>query len=284
MVRISLVIPVHNGARYLPACLDSVIAQTHTNWEAMCVDDGSTDGSGVLLAKYVDRDGRFRVLSVVHQGVSAARNAAIRACTGDYIGFLDADDRLDENWLRDVALTISGHPSDVVRLTTAPVLECGFSFLTFVRASLLKEMNEPFPVGMRLREDTIFLLRLMREAGSVHQTDLSGYRHLDHPDSVVHRPQSVGDLIRFIDEFIPYAGNVSLRQSSRAIYISTLWWRVQRDRSEDGADARVFAALDRAVSAGIFSYRYAPLLCGKSFVLADVYMGLRRGINSQWLP
>ena len=79
----SIIIPVYNVAPYLRECLDSVIAQTFTDWEAICVDDGSTDGSGAILDEYAARDERFK---------SVARNAAIELMHGDWFLFVDADD------------------------------------------------------------------------------------------------------------------------------------------------------------------------------------------------
>lgn len=75
----SIIIPVYNVAPYLRECLDSVLAQICTDWEweAICVDDGSTDGSGAILDEYAARDGRFKVIHQTNAGVSAARNAAL---------------------------------------------------------------------------------------------------------------------------------------------------------------------------------------------------------------
>lgn len=88
----SIIIPVYNVAPYLRECLDSVLAQTFTDWEAICVDDGSTDGSGAILDEYAAKDKRFRVFHQSNAGVSAARNRAIKEAMGGWILFLDGDD------------------------------------------------------------------------------------------------------------------------------------------------------------------------------------------------
>ena len=90
----SIIIPAYNVAPYLRECLNSVLAQTFTDWEAICVDDGSTDGSGTILDEYAAKDSRFRVFHQSNAGVSAARNKALDEAHGEWFLFLDGDDIL----------------------------------------------------------------------------------------------------------------------------------------------------------------------------------------------
>ncbi|HPO73662.1 MAG TPA: glycosyltransferase family 2 protein [Armatimonadota bacterium] len=92
MPHFSVVIPAYNRARFLPECLDSVLAQTFTDWECIVVDDGSTDGTRELVADYIRRDSRFRYHWQENAGASAARNAGIERATSEWIAFLDSDD------------------------------------------------------------------------------------------------------------------------------------------------------------------------------------------------
>jgi len=89
---ISVIVPVYKVEAYLAKCLDSLLAQTHKNLEIIAVDDGSPDNCGAILDDYAKKDGRIRVIHQKNGGVSAARNAALAAATGEYLGFLDADD------------------------------------------------------------------------------------------------------------------------------------------------------------------------------------------------
>ena len=92
------------------------MAQTFTDWEAICVDDGSTDGSGAILDEYAAKDNRFRVIHQKNAGVSAARNIALDVAQGEWICFLDADDMVGIDWLKDVEKTSRCHPeSDWIR-------------------------------------------------------------------------------------------------------------------------------------------------------------------------
>ena len=98
--KVSIIIPVYKVEKYLPECLNSVLAQTFQNWEAICVNDGSPDGCGKILAEYARKDDRIKVISQANQGVSVARNTALKAATGEYFCFLDSDDLLHPDFLK----------------------------------------------------------------------------------------------------------------------------------------------------------------------------------------
>ena len=94
---ISIIVPVYNAEPYLDNCLDSIAAQTWENLEVWLVDDGSTDASPALCDARAAADSRFHVLHQANAGVSAARNAALERATGQYLQFVDGDDRLLSN-------------------------------------------------------------------------------------------------------------------------------------------------------------------------------------------
>lgn len=102
-MKFSVVIPAYNVEAYLDECLGSVAAQSFGDWEAIVVDDGSTDGSAALAETWARKDNRFRILKQTNQGQSAARNAAIRIAKGDYLFFLDGDDWLEPQTLQTLA-------------------------------------------------------------------------------------------------------------------------------------------------------------------------------------
>jgi glycosyltransferase involved in cell wall biosynthesis len=87
--KVTVVMPVYNGERFLRESLDSVCAQTFQDFEVLCVDDGSTDNSAAVLEQYAER---IRVVRQKNSGQSAARNAGVRLAKGQYIAFLDQDD------------------------------------------------------------------------------------------------------------------------------------------------------------------------------------------------
>lgn len=94
---ISVIIPVYNVKEYLERCLDSVINQTYRNLEIILIDDGSNDGSGKICDQYAKKDERIVVVHQENKGVSKTRNYGIDIANGDYIGFVDSDDTIEEN-------------------------------------------------------------------------------------------------------------------------------------------------------------------------------------------
>ena len=93
---ISIAVPIYNTAKFLPAALDSLLAQDHTHWEGLLWDDGSSDGSGEIAAGYARRDARFRLLGNGRQnGNPFALSNALATASGDFIGVLDSDDVLE---------------------------------------------------------------------------------------------------------------------------------------------------------------------------------------------
>lgn len=107
---ISIIIPVYNAELYLRRCLDSVLDQTYTNWEAICVDDGSKDQSGVILSEYAEKDARIKVIAQQNGGAAKARNTGLREAKGEYIFFLDSDDELVLNCLELMSKQVELHP------------------------------------------------------------------------------------------------------------------------------------------------------------------------------
>ena len=91
---VSIVIPVYNVKDYLQTCIDSVLSQTYKNIEIIIVDDGSTDGSSLLCNQIKETDSRVIVIHQENGGLSAARNSGIKIAKGDYITFIDSDDRV----------------------------------------------------------------------------------------------------------------------------------------------------------------------------------------------
>lgn len=95
---ISIIVPIFNAEHYLKACVESLLMQTYADIEIALVDDSSTDGSLAIAQAFAKQDQRVVVLQQPHAGQSVARNLGIKKTQGEYIAFVDADDRLEPDW------------------------------------------------------------------------------------------------------------------------------------------------------------------------------------------
>lgn len=118
-MRISAVVPVYNSQRYVARCIESVLAQTYQNWELILVDDGSKDSSLSILLAYESKDPRIMVIHQENTGPGMARNTGIRKATGEYIVFVDSDDRIKPTYFQ----RLSAETADVVFIDIDQVSE-----------------------------------------------------------------------------------------------------------------------------------------------------------------
>ncbi|HEX8324151.1 MAG TPA: glycosyltransferase family 2 protein [Tepidisphaeraceae bacterium] len=108
---VSVLIANYNYARFVPAALDSLLGQSYPHWEAVVLDDGSTDGSPAIIRGYVERDARIRLVEQPNGGQNAAVNACYRRLTGDIVCLLDSDDTFAPSKLRQVVDTLRANPA-----------------------------------------------------------------------------------------------------------------------------------------------------------------------------
>lgn len=100
--KVSVIVPVYNVEKYLRRCLDSIINQTYRNLEIILVDDGSPDNSGIICDEYAAKDDRITVIHQENSGVSSARNTALCRATGEYIVFVDSDDSILPDYVKNL--------------------------------------------------------------------------------------------------------------------------------------------------------------------------------------
>lgn len=113
--KVSVLVPICNVERYLEECLDSLAAQSFTDFEVLCINDGSTDGSRAIIQSYMDADERFRVIDKPNSGYGASMNMGLANAIGEYIAILESDDFFEPNALELLVDAAERNQSDVVK-------------------------------------------------------------------------------------------------------------------------------------------------------------------------
>lgn len=188
MEKVSIIIPVYNVEDYLEDCLESVCKQSYRNIEIILVDDGSTDKSGVICEDWAEKDSRIRVIHKPNGGLSSARNAGLTEATGKYISFIDSDDLIPNNFLKQLVETLEKYNADVS--------VCGISRF-WDGNSDEAEIFYPYQTGVYCSEEYILSILL-------HKVDNASWNKL-------YRRRAIGD-IRFkegiINEDFPFMMSV----------------------------------------------------------------------------
>lgn len=135
MPELSIIVPVYKVEKYLPKCIDSILAQTFRDYELILIDDGSPDNCGTICDEYAAKDDRIIVIHQKNQGVSAARNAGLDIARGTYLGFVDSDDWIEPEMYETMISTAKEKQVDVVI--------CGINYYeengTYIRSGLTGE-------------------------------------------------------------------------------------------------------------------------------------------------
>lgn len=181
---ISVIVPIYNMESLLPRCLDSLAAQTLRDLEIICVDDGSTDGSGGIVRKYASGDSRFRLITQENSGRAEARNAGIRAAAAPYLGFADPDDYVEPDMYERLYRLAEESGADMVQCSYSPFLpaESGES------RGMAEEKEVRLPSSFTSGEDTLYVSRAIARCRSVALTSEKLYHYgLGGPQSVSSR-------------------------------------------------------------------------------------------------
>lgn len=218
MPQITVIIPVYNAEQYLEECLDSIVSQSFSDWECICVNDGSSDSSAEILEAYASKDKRIKVLPQNNAGPSIARSKGLECATGKYLLFQDADDFIEEHaygrlveLMEKTQVDVLGFsyetcpdrqlsrfsmkcgevlpPTALLKSTKKPQASDDFSFIWryMIRRSLLLEHSVTFDSRIRVGEDTLFMMEVFSHASSVFLTDYAPYHYrVDNQNSIMH--------------------------------------------------------------------------------------------------
>lgn len=147
--KLSIIIPVYNTEKYIERCLTSVLGQTYQNIELICVDDGSTDRSGIILDQLARTDERMTVIHKKNEGVTEARNIALEYVSGEYVGFVDSDDYLELTMYEELVHAMEESDADIVT--------CGY-YMAYDSYIKRAENYKPVPTGIQKIADFLIYI------------------------------------------------------------------------------------------------------------------------------
>lgn len=236
--KISIIVPVYNVELYLEKCVDSILAQTFTDFQLILVNDGSTDNSGEICNDFARRDDRILAIHRGNEGVSSAKNIGLNLARSEYIIFVDADDWIERPMLdilytsmvlNSVELAVSGTIVDYIScLNKSKIYQCDlegrynlyngcdiFSELSnnnllnfchgkMFKKSIIDQMHLRFLENVTLAEDTLFLISYLQNSCNIYMNRGNFYHYVQHSSSSLaykYRSDKYEILTKIIGEF-----------------------------------------------------------------------------------
>lgn len=205
---ISVIVPVYNAEKYLHRCIDSILAQTYSDFELLLIDDGSKDSSGKICDEYAQKDSRVRVFHKENGGVSSARNLGLDNAKGEWITFCDADDYVTFDWLatfsdaisKAVDLGIQGYyiidGDKTIKKELLPCQGCfiddkrglivslmcqgvyGYLWVKLFRRQIIEENHIRFDTSSTFREDEQFFSKYLEYVTSFKCIERENYYYI----------------------------------------------------------------------------------------------------------
>ncbi len=225
--KVSIIIPVYNTEEYLKQCLDSIINQTLKDIEIILINDGSTDNSGKICDEYALRDTRIRVIHQENQGVSVARNKGIETAQGEYLGFIDSDDKIDLDFYEKLYNKAIKTNSDMVKANVKTINYNGFTaesllnpkiiekqskwyfyyewWSAIYKTQLVKENNIRFPEEIIFGEDSLFLHYIIEKAENLEIINDTYYyyqRRKNSTDSLILQNEKINSCLFVYDSIL----------------------------------------------------------------------------------
>lgn len=261
--QISIIIPVYNSENYLRECLDSITKQTFTDFEVLLINDGSTDKSGIICDEYAAKDSRFKVFHKENGGVSSARNLGLHNAKGEWITFVDSDDLIEEDALKNFILTNSDQIDfflfGVKKLIDEKEVtffyfenDQVFSVLEFInkyplcqyfaepwskffKSSIIKINNITFDESLSWGEDSLFNVQYLKYCSNVKVLTENGYLYRELKTGLSSTKVDASSKLlliqklKFAFESIPIVKNSDIDLSSHfALLIDSFIWGVYK--------------------------------------------------------
>lgn len=237
---ISIIVPIYNAEKYIHRCITSIQNQTYKNLQIVLVNDGSTDGSYELCKNYAQKDTRITLVSQKNQGVVAARKTGVREAVGEFIGWVDADDWIEEDYIEklvnlqkesEAEIVAVAHYHDIgtgsslvkngidagvyeanslvsKMLCTGSFFEYGIGphlYTKLFSAHILKKTQSEVTENIIAGDDAAVVYSSILEAKKICISDIAGYHYIQNPGSLT--KMSFGDEKTRVDSLISFLEN-----------------------------------------------------------------------------
>lgn len=254
--KVSIIVPIYNVERFLHCCVDSVLAQTFTDFELLLVDDGSKDNSGKICDQYAEKDRRVKVVHKQNGGLTSARNAGLALAFGEWVMYLDGDDWIEPDMLEslfregedtgaDIVLGdfLFAYPNREVPYRLPDWDDCKITSLNryiisvwtcvwggIHRRSLYEEHQLQSPHGVTYCEDFHLIVRLCYFARRVTNVHRPFYHYRQQGDSIMHKlnKKTERDEQWVYQDIIGFFKNQGVYKD----YCETMCWRMLKATQE----------------------------------------------------
>lgn len=208
---VSIIVPIYNAENFLEECLRSIQNQDYSDFEVLCVNDGSPDNSSSIVEKFVEADNRFILINQTNGGVSKARNTALLNAKGDYVCFVDSDDVISNDFLTtllrlssDGSFAVCGYTRNIEELGNTGEGVSFYSAKDYIRHvfdesiehpnicmmlfknSIIQMQHLDFTIGCVRNEDTEFYTRYLMYESKVAYSDKKCYFYRVNLGSAMH--------------------------------------------------------------------------------------------------
>ena len=252
-MKLSVILPIFNAEKYLSRCIESIISQDF--FELILINDGSVDKSGEICEIYQKNDSRIKVFHQQNQGVSVARNVGILNSTGDWIAFVDADDWVSDDWYKIlnqvvqesndcdiIAFGFKRIKNDIERfhiykseLLSASDFLLGnvspFGWSYIYKKTIINKFQLKFPVGLKLSEDQVFVLKYLSISKNIMFTDKVLYNYFEHEESAVSKSAGKELTLNSLwaaNDFLKFANNKDISKRIKlkvtALFYEEYFW------------------------------------------------------------
>ena len=234
MPKVSIIMPFYNVEKYIEQCITSLLKQSYSDFELICVDDGSKDDSIKIVEKYGKIDNRIKIIRQENKGLATARNTGLKVATGEFIYFVDSDDWVHPDLLKETLTRIELDNSDIVIFDTYNVYGNSFvpvnrianfkdkfkkeylyykddidcidlpctAWSKLYRAEFIQKYNLQFPNGMRFGEDSPLWFLLLQNNPKISLLDKCLYFYRKRQDSLTARSTDLMDKQIHVYNFV----------------------------------------------------------------------------------